>query len=188
MVFPLLICWNCILQCCIFLPTTLKNPKTLCWENCCMIHHQENKLRTKLRLQFSTTILSSGLWDMFPGPTKLFLIGYSINSIWYPKIQIKYVDTKNQLADFLLKKFTRDEWNNLLHLFNISISSSASCSEAMSKRSDTSYSVDPVLWNEEIWKAKEKENCFFTSVTTTTLLKWFVARSSPSISPLSAEQ
>ena len=39
-----------------------------------------------------------------------------------PKIQIKYVDTKNQLADMLTKgSFTRDEWNNLLHLLNIMI-------------------------------------------------------------------
>ena len=32
-----------------------------------------------------------------------------------PKIQIKYIDTKNQLADILSKgNFTRDEWNHLL--------------------------------------------------------------------------
>ena len=38
-----------------------------------------------------------------------------------PKIQIKYIDTKNQLADILTKRnFTRDEWNHLLCLFNIS--------------------------------------------------------------------
>ena len=38
-----------------------------------------------------------------------------------PKIQIKYIDTKNQLADILTKEnFTRDEWNHLLTLFNIS--------------------------------------------------------------------
>ena len=31
------------------------------------------------------------------------------------KIQIKYIDTKNQLADILTKgSFTRDEWNNIL--------------------------------------------------------------------------
>ena len=36
-------------------------------------------------------------------------------------IQIKYIDTKNQLADILTKgNFTRDEWNHLLCLFNIS--------------------------------------------------------------------
>ena len=35
------------------------------------------------------------------------------------KIQIKYIDTKNQLADTLTKwNFTRDEWNHLLTLFN----------------------------------------------------------------------
>ena len=37
-----------------------------------------------------------------------------------PKIQMKYIDTKNQLADILTKgNFTRDEWNHLLCLFNI---------------------------------------------------------------------
>ena len=52
-----------------------------------------------------------------------------------PKIQIKCVDTKNQLADILTKgNFTRDEWNNLLHLFKISIFSSASCPGSRSKR------------------------------------------------------
>ena len=38
------------------------------------------------------------------------------------KIQIKYIDTKNQLADILTKgNFKRDEWNHLLSLFNISV-------------------------------------------------------------------
>ena len=37
-----------------------------------------------------------------------------------PKFQIKYVYTKNQLADMLTKEsFTRDEWNHLLALLNI---------------------------------------------------------------------
>ena len=52
-----------------------------------------------------------------------------------PKIQIKYIDTKNHLADILTKgNFTRDEWNHLLCLFNIGHFSSISCSEVMSKR------------------------------------------------------
>ena len=52
-----------------------------------------------------------------------------------PKIQSKYIDTKNQLADILTKgNFTRDEWNHLLCLFNISHFSSTECSEEMSKR------------------------------------------------------
>ena len=52
------------------------------------------------------------------------------------KIQIKYIDTKNQLADILTKgNFTRDEWNHLLTLFNISHFSSTVCSDTMAKRS-----------------------------------------------------
>ena len=52
-----------------------------------------------------------------------------------PKIQIKYIDTKNQLADILTKGiFTRDEWNHLLCLFNISHISSTNCSEVVSER------------------------------------------------------
>ena len=52
-----------------------------------------------------------------------------------PKIQIKYIDTKNQLADILTKaNFTRDEWNHLLTLFNIGHFSSTACIAAMAKR------------------------------------------------------
>ena len=50
-----------------------------------------------------------------------------------PKIKIKYIDTRNQLAD-ILGNFTRDEWNHLLSLFNISHFSFSVCSEAMAKR------------------------------------------------------
>ena len=53
-----------------------------------------------------------------------------------PKIQIKYIDTKHQLADIPTKgNFTRDEWNHLLCLFNISHFSSAVCFAVMTKRS-----------------------------------------------------
>ena len=51
------------------------------------------------------------------------------------KIQIKYIDTKNQLEDILTKgSFTRDEWNHLLSLFNISHFSSTACIASMAKR------------------------------------------------------
>ena len=51
------------------------------------------------------------------------------------KIQIKYIDTKNQLADILTKgNFTRDEWNHLLNLFHISLFSSTACTASMAKR------------------------------------------------------
>ena len=60
------------------------------------------------------------------------------------KIQTRYIDTKHQLADIFTKgNFTRDEWNNLPHLNNISHFSSTccgknssliSCSKKMAKR------------------------------------------------------
>ena len=59
-----------------------------------------------------------------------------------PQIQIRYVDSKNQLADVLTKgHFTRDEWNHLLCFCSIlafsalnAEFSSQNCSEAMAKR------------------------------------------------------
>ena len=46
-----------------------------------------------------------------------------------PKIQIKYVDTKDQLADILTKgSFSKNEWNHFLCLFNIMSFSMYSCS------------------------------------------------------------
>ena len=52
-----------------------------------------------------------------------------------PKIQIKHIDTKNQLADILTKgNFTRDEWNHLFCLFYISHFISTACIAAMVKR------------------------------------------------------
>ena len=72
---------------------------------------------------------------MFPELTELFLIGCSIELILDSKIQMKYIDTRNQLADILTTgNFTRDEWNHLLNLFNISHFSSTACTAAMAKR------------------------------------------------------
>ena len=46
------------------------------------------------------------------------------------KILIRYIDTKHQLTDILTKgNFTRDLWNTLLHVFNISHFSSTCCAE-----------------------------------------------------------
>ena len=65
----------------------------------------------------------------------MLVTGCLIELIWTPKIQIKFVDTKNQLADMLTEgNFTRDEWNHLLCLFNISHFSSTVCSDTMAKR------------------------------------------------------
>ena len=55
-----------------------------------------------------------------------------------PKIQIKNVDTKHQLADILTKgNFTRDEWNSLLHMCNISHFISIYCPQNFSLTSCT---------------------------------------------------
>ena len=72
-------------------------------------------------------------WDTFPELTELLLIGCSIELIWTPKS--KSIDTKNQLADILTRKnFIRDDWNNLLNLFNIDHFSPTVCTTAMTKR------------------------------------------------------
>ena len=65
---------------------------------------------------------------MFHGPTELVPLDWLSDRLNLdPKIQIRYIDTKHQLADILTKGiFTRDEWNNLLLLVNISIFSSTS--------------------------------------------------------------
>ena len=63
------------------------------------------------------------------------MIGCSIELIWTPKSKSNTSTPKNQLADILTKgSFTRDEWNHLLNLFNISDFSSTACTAAMAKR------------------------------------------------------
>ena len=65
------------------------------------------------------------------------------------KIQIKYIDTKNHLADILTKgNFTCDEWDHLLNLFNISPFSSTACngktsSTRIRRRTCHSQNQDP---------------------------------------------
>ena len=62
-----------------------------------------------------------------------------------PKIQIRYIDTKNQLADILTKgNFTRDEWTRFLCLFNINHFSSINSLESMSKRTQEDASEERV--------------------------------------------
>ena len=53
-----------------------------------------------------------------------------------PKIQIKYVDTKNQLADLLTQgNFTREEWSHILRFFfPVSNLSLFSCDQFLSTR------------------------------------------------------
>ena len=54
---------------------------------------------------------------------------------WTPRSRPNTLTPKNQLVDILTKlNFTRDEWNHLLCLFNISNFISTDCSEVISKR------------------------------------------------------
>ena len=79
---------------------------------------------------------------MFPEPTELFLIGCSIESIWTPRSKSNTLTPKNQLADILTNgNFTRDEWDHLLCLFNISHFSSTKC---MSKRTQEDAGAERV--------------------------------------------
>ena len=82
---------------------------------------------------------------MFPGPTELRLIGCSIELTWTQKSKSSTSTPKNQLADILTKgKFTRDEWNHLLCLFNISHFSSTVCFAVMAKLSQHDSGEDRV--------------------------------------------
>ena len=96
-------------------------------------------------------------WDTCPEPTEMRLIGWLAESIWTPKIQIKRVDTKNQVADMLTKgNFTRDEWNHLLRLFNNMSFSMFSCS--LFSPSNNPQTMSKRLMLEE--KTRRRRMCF----------------------------
>ena len=79
-----------------------------------------------------------------------------------PKTQIKCVDTKNQLADFLAKgSFTRDEWNHVLRLFNVMTLSMFSRSRVRSveKATVTSKRIQERKKEEEPAVAKLRSVC-----------------------------
>ena len=72
-----------------------------------------------------------------------------------PKIQIRYIDTKHQMADKLAKgHFTRDEWNNLLHLFNISHFSSLRCA-----KNPVCWAASPKGWRKDARTERRKQDC-----------------------------
>ena len=72
---------------------------------------------------------------MFPGPTELRLIGYSIESIWTQKSKSSTSTPKTNLPTFLPKEISHVT-NGIICccLFNISHFSPTVCSEAMAKR------------------------------------------------------
>ena len=77
----------------------------------------------KTMRQWSRLTLKEGVrqWNRFQEPSELLLIGWYLRLTWTPKIQIRYTETKRQLADILTKSdFTCDEWTIFFILFNIS--------------------------------------------------------------------
>ena len=84
-------------------------------------------------------------WDMFPEPTvALDWLFDRINLD--PKIQIKYIDTKNQLADILTKANFHTWWvEHLLCLINTSHFSSTNCSEVMPRSHTVQQKLKPFL-------------------------------------------
>ena len=76
-------------------------------------------------------------------------------------IQIKYIETKNQLADILTKgNFTRVEWNHLLNLFNISHFSPTACTAAMAKRAQQGSGEERVTAKSRLMMNFNSEDAF----------------------------
>ena len=100
-----------------------------------------------------------------------------------PKIPIRYIDTKHQLVDILTKgDFSRDEWNNLLHLFNISHFSSTCCAK------NSSLISRPKRWRKGCRNKKEKTEVWQKSKSTAMNLSSHVPTSSSSAkSPIASK-
>ena len=83
-----------------------------------------------------------------------------------PMVQIKYVDTKHQLADILTKgNFTRDEWNSLLHLFNISHFGLLCCSQNFSLTSSTKTMAKRMQGQAGSWQSQSRRRWTWLSLS-----------------------
>ena len=109
-------------------------------------------------------------------PIELLWIGCLTESFLDPKIQIRYIDTKHQIADILTEgNFTRDEWNNLLRLLNISHFSSTCCTKNFSLTSCSTMA-------KRIQDQKEKEGVVSKSRPAVMNISSFIATSSSTAS------
>ena len=99
------------------------------------------------------------------------------------EIRIRYIDTKHQLADILTKgNFTRDEWNNLLHLFNISHFSSTCYTKNSSL---VSCPKTMAIWMQE--QKREDESVAKSKSTATNLSSHVPTSSSSAKSPIASK-
>ena len=120
-------------------------------------------------------------------PAELLWIGCLTELILILKFRFRYIDTKHQLADILTKgNFTRDEWNNLLRLFNVSLFSSTccvrnssliSCTKTMAKRMQEQKEEEII-----VAKSKPKAWSLFSTVSaSSSSAKYPIALKSPGI-------
>ena len=78
------------------------------------------------------------------GSTEIRLIDFSIDLTWIQIVKSS-TSSKKKLTDILIKgNFTRDEWNHLLCLFNISHFSSTVFSRTMTNRPQHDSGEEPV--------------------------------------------
>ena len=103
-----------------------------------------------------------------------------------PKIQIKYVDIKHQLADILTKGISHvDERNNLLHLFNISHFSSLCCAQNFCLTSCTRTTAKRMQEQEEdnriVAKSNPTMNLAVSVSTSSSTVQNTIASKSPRI-------
>ena len=93
----------------------------------------------------------------------------------YSNIQIRYIDTKHQLPDILAKgNLTRDERNNLVHLFNLGHFSSTCCAK------NSSLISCPKTMAKRMQEQKGEEKSVAKSKSTARNLSSHVPTSSPS--------
>ena len=114
--------------------------------------------------------------------TELLWIGCLTGLILILKFKIRYTDTKHQLADTLTKgNFTRDEWNSLLHLFNIIHFSSTRCAK------NSSLSCSQNDGEEDAGTEGRRKNCGKIKTYSDELV-FFVPTSSSSVKNLIASK
>ena len=110
------------------------------------------------------------------------------------EVQIRYIDTTHQLADTSTEgNFTRDEWNNIFDLFNISHISSLCCAQNFSVTSCTKTMVKRMQEQKEdnriVAKSKPMAmNLAVTVSTSSSSVNSPIASKSPGILKASSRQ
>ena len=114
---------------------------------------------------------------MFHEPTELLWIGCLTGLIWTPRSKFVTLTPNINSQTFWLKgmNFTRDEWNNLVHLIDISNFSSTSCTKNFSLISCSTMT-------KRIQDPKEEERVVSKSGPAAMNLSSFIATSSSTAS------